>query len=250
MKRLILLFLVIFTLSIPSKIFAQKKESLPNDYKRNVIKWNLTPFLLWSQNNINLSYERVLAPYRTFSVNAGYFELPINGLLSGLDFKSTRKHGGLSLSVDYRFYFKKKNLNMAPDGVYFGPYASFHYYRFQNDIQVIDRPDIQANLQLDATLKILSAGVQLGYQFVIKDRVTIDLIFMGPSLSAYMGKIYLDGEVTIEEQGEYLEKIRDILFDKFPGLDKLVDKPIVKVSGATTTMGFGLRYMIQLGYRF
>jgi len=250
MKKLALLLAVIFTLSMPYKINAQKKDSLPNDYKQNVIKWNLTPFLLWSQRNINISYERIFKQYQSFSINAGYFELPVSGLLSGLNFHNTSKHGGFSLSGDYRFYFKKKNLNMAPDGVYFGPYASFHYYNFQNDVQVVDRPDIQGSLQMEASLGILSAGIQLGYQFVIKDRVTVDLIFLGPSLSAYRGKISLNGDISIEEKDEYFEDIRDILFEKFPGLDILVDKGVVEKSGLTTSMGFGLRYMIQIGYRF
>jgi len=250
MKRFVILFAIIFSLSIPIVISAQSKESLPDDHKRNVIKWNLTPFLLWSQKNINFSYERVIKPYQTFSVNAGYFELPVKGLLSGLDFLNTRKQGGFSLSGDYRFYFKKKNLNKAPDGVYLGPYASFHYYKFQNDIQIVDRSDIQGNLQTETTLGILSAGVQLGYQFVIKDRVTVDLIFLGPSFSAYRGKIVLDGDLTIEEKGEYYETIRDIIFDRFPGLDKIVEKGKVEKNGIATTMGFGLRYMIQIGYIF
>lgn len=221
MKRLVILFAIIFSLSIPFEISAQSNDSLSGNYKRNVIKWNLTPFIFCSQSNINLSYERVIKPYQSFSINAGYFELPVKGLSSGLKFINTRKHGGFSLSGDYRFYFKKKNLNRAPDGVYFGPYVSSHYYRFQNDIQVVDVPDIQGNLQTETTLGILSAGVQLGYQFVIKDRVTVDLIFLGPSLAAYRGKIVIDGYITIEEKGEYFETIRNILFDKFPALINL-----------------------------
>ena len=109
MKRLILLFAIIFTLSMPSKIFAQKKDSLPNDYKRNVIKWNLTPFLLWSKRNINFSYERVLKPNRSFSVNAGYFELPSTGIYDSLNIENTKKKTGFTISGDYRFYFKNRN---------------------------------------------------------------------------------------------------------------------------------------------
>ena len=250
MKRLILLFAIIFTLSMPSKIFAQKKDSLPNDYKRNVIKWNLTPFLLWSKRNINFSYERVLKPNRSFSVNAGYFELPSTGIYDSLNIENTKKKTGFTISGDYRFYFKNRNINPAPDGLYWGIYASYHHYQFHNTITVINSTAVQGALELDAKLNILSFGVELGYQFVIKERLTIDLIFVGPSMSMYNYQIGLQGDLTADKEDEYIQGVVDVLYSLIPGLDRLVDERLVNENGVSTSFGFGFRYMFQIGYRF
>ncbi len=256
MKIKILLIVSIITI-FSSGLFAQNEsESSINDstfapdYRRNVIKWNVTPFFLWSMKNINISYERVLKPYRTFSVNAGYFELPSTGIYDSLNIKNTSSKGGFSVSGDYRFYFKKRNRNHAPDGLYWGPYGSFHYTQFGNEIEVLDGDLAKGTLLTDARIAIFSAGVELGYQFVIKDKFTIDLIFMGPSLSVYTGKITLGGDLEIDEDSEYLKAIRDILIKKFPFLPGLIENQEFSTSGVSTSLGFGMRYMIQLGYRF
>jgi hypothetical protein len=74
------------------------------------------PFPVLDQKNINISYERILSPYRFFSVNAGYFELPAAGLFDSLYLTNTSNKGGVS--GDYRFYFQKRNKHFAPDGLY------------------------------------------------------------------------------------------------------------------------------------
>lgn len=223
---------------------------LPDDYKKNVIKWNVTPFLIWGTRNINLSYERVLSPNRSFSINAGYFELPSTGLFDSISISNTRKKGGFTLSGDYRFYFKNRNKNFAPDGLYWGVYGSYHHYQFRNDLEVINSPNVQGMLELNGKLNIVSLGVELGYQFVIKERFTIDLIFMGPSLSMYNTNMTLDGNLTVDGQEDYLKAIYDILVAKYPGMKELIRDRKFDGKGAKTSMGFGLRYMIQLGYRF
>jgi len=246
MKRIIFLSLaVIFSLIS----YSQNDTILPEKYNRNVIKWNLTP-MIWSSKNINLSYERVLKPNSSFSINAGYFVLPSTGIYDSLKIGVARNNWGFSVSGDYRFYFKKRNTNFAPDGLYWGPYSSFHYTAFENSIEVSKSDGSLGNLNLRANLSIFSAGVQLGYQFVIKEKFTIDLIFMGPSISVYSGKIGLRGDLNIDENNEYYQAIRDLLIGKFPFLDELVDKRSFSKSGVSTSMGYGLRYMIQLGYRF
>jgi hypothetical protein len=253
MKKSQATLLIIFTATLffPSSLKAQDSTIvLPDDYKRNVIKWNITPFLLWSNRNINLSYERVLSPNRSFSVNAGYFELPSTGSFDSLNISNTRKKAGFSISGDYRFYFKNRNTNFAPDGLYWGVYGSYHHYQFRNDLEVINSPDVQGMLELNGKLNIVSLGVELGYQFVIKERFTIDLIFMGPSLSMYNTNMTLDGNLTVDGKEEYLKAIYDILVAKYPGMEELIRDREYDGKSAKTSMGFGLRYMIQLGYRF
>ncbi len=247
--RYFTLLLLVFLLN--PVVAQEKSDTLPEDYKRNVIKWNLTPFLLWGSENINLSYERVLEAHRSFSVNAGYFVLPaIIGSYDSINISSTRKRSGFSVSGDYRFYFKNRNTRRAPDGLFWGPYGSFHHYSFENYFEVVNSSIGHGSLSLDGGISIIGIGVELGYQFVIKERFTIDLIFMGPSVSIYTGKLKIDGDISADGENEYLDAIRDILTSKYPFLDELLNNKEFSTKGAATNFGYGMRYLIQIGYRF
>ena len=124
MKILRNIALIALFIGMVTTMHGQKEYSCPDsvDYKKNVIRWNITPFLIWDSRNINLGYERTLSPYRSFSVNAGYFVLPslVQGLYDSLNIERTGQKWGFSVSGDYRFYFKKRNKRMAPDGLYWG----------------------------------------------------------------------------------------------------------------------------------
>lgn len=251
MKTIFTVLLGLFLFIGSSDVYARKDTiTLPAAYQKNVIKWNLTPFLLWSSNNINLSYERVLNPYRTFSVNAGYFELPTFGSFANLRMDAARGKVGFSAAADYRFYFKKRNTKPAPDGLYWGPYASWYHYAFTNDFSVSNNSNTTGSLSFDGDLNIFNAGVQLGYQFVIKEKFTVDLIFLGPSVSLYSAKIELNGNIDVNLEDDYLKTIRDMLISKIPFLEDALDKREFNARGVTTMLGPGLRYMIQIGYRF
>lgn len=254
MKKAGLLLIVIFFSISSFQLSAQKGYEFPDSvkYKKNVIKWNLTPFILWSNKNINIGYERVVKPYRSFSVNAGYFELPslTKGIFDSLNIQHSGKKWGFTVSGDYRFYFNKRNKGIAPDGLYWGAYGSFHHYQFQNEITIINSPEIEGVLNFGANLNILSGGVELGYQFIIKERLSIDLVFMGPALSVYTTKMTLGGKIDADKENEYLQAIYDVLKNTIPGFDKLVHEGQVTSSGTNFSLGFGLRYLIQIGYRF
>ena len=254
MKKITSLLTFGFIICLIQPSFGQKGYEFPDsvDYKKNVIKWNLTPFFLFSKKNINIGYERVVSPYRSFTVNAGYFELPqfTKKLFDSLEIKNSTNRSGFSVSGEYRFYFKKRNRRMAPDGLYWGIYGSFHHTQFKNDIVILNNPSIQGDLLFGAKLNILAAGVELGYQFIIKERLSIDLIFMGPSLSMYQNQLTLGGAVDVDEEDEYIQAVYDVLKNIIPGFDNLVKDGEVTSSGSNLSMGFGLRYMVQIGYRF
>ena len=251
MKKKHLLLLFLFMAVIASRSFSQDSTLFPQpDYKRNVIKWNMTPFLLWGKTNINLRYERLLSPYRSFSVNAGYFTLPSTGVYDSLNIENTTNKSGFTVSGDYRFYFKKRNKRIAPDGLYWGPFMSFHHYQFQNDVTVINSPTAQGNLLLDAGLNLGTLGIELGYQLAIKKRLTIDFIFLAPAMSVYNFNAKLTGGLTLDENDEYLQAIYDILVARVPGMEQLLDEGVLNDKGVHTSLGLGLRYLIQIGYRF
>ncbi len=254
MKKFLIIVLtgILFVMIKPA--IAQKGYEFPDsvDYKKNVIRWNMTPFLIWDKRNINIGYERVVKPYRSFSVNAGYFVLPslVEDLYDSINIERTGKKWGFTVSGDYRFYFKNRNTRMAPDGLYWGVYGSYHHYEFENTITVFNNELIDGTATLGSNINIFSTGVELGYQFIIKERLSIDLIFMGPSLSMYSKNFVLSGDLEADEESEYLQAVYDILTTTIPGFEQLIQDKEVSTNGANLSMGFGLRYMIQIGYRF
>jgi hypothetical protein len=255
MKNLVLAILIVILSGINFNAKAQKGYEFPDSvkYKKNIIRWNVTPFLVWSNNNINFSYERVLKPYRSFSVNAGYFVLPslVSGrLLDSLDINNSNSKSGFNLSADYRFYFKKLNLSTAPAGLYWGVYGSYYFYQFENSANILDNNVVQSTVVLGGKLNIISAGVELGYQFIIKERLSIDIIFLAPSISAYSTKLTLDGNLDINKENEYLQAIYNAMVAKIPGFEELVDGGYTNYTGFNTNVGLGVRYMVQIGYRF
>lgn len=217
--------------------------------RRNVLKWNLTP-MIWSIQNINLSYERITSSHGSFSVNAGYFVLPSTGIYDSLNISRDNKKWGFSVSGDKRFYFKKRNTKYAPDGLYWGIFGSFHHYDFENSLEVINSDIAHGKLNINGNFSMISAGVELGYQFVLKNNLTIDLIFIGPSISTYSAKLGIEGDLQVDKESEYIKALYDVLIAKFPGADKLLEEKVIKDNGALFSVGPGLRYMIQIGYRF
>lgn len=256
MNKFIYFFTIIFFFLVNFTATAQKGYEFPDTvkYKKNVIRWNITPFVLWSSNNINFSYERVLKPYRSFSVNAGYFVLPTltsGRLLDSLEITRNISKTGFNLAADYRFYFKKLNVPMAPAGLYWGVYSSYYYYKFENRAEIIDNDLAKSSVTFGGHLNVFSVGIELGYQFMIKERFSIDIIFLAPSIAMYSTKLnFKTSGLTIDEENEYLQKIYDALKAKIPGFDQLVSDGYSYDSGFDTNIGIGVRYMIQIGYRF
>ncbi|MFK5856895.1 MAG: DUF3575 domain-containing protein [Bacteroidota bacterium] len=262
MNRTIILITILvfgFSFSSLSQNTKQKKNQSEKDTismvempeRRNVLKWNLTP-MIWSYQNINISYERVTSSHGSFSVNAGYFVLPMLGgsIADSFDIQKNSNNWGFSVSGDKRYYFKKRNTGLAPDGLYWGIFGSVHYYEFESSFKVVNSTVASGDLILNGNLGIISAGIELGYQFVLKNNLTIDLIFIGPALSTYSGKLGISGNLDVDENSEYIKGIYDVLVARFPGVDKLLDEKSIKDNGTMFSLGPGLRYMIQIGYRF
>ena len=60
------------------------------------------------------------------------------------------------------------------------------------------------------------------------------------------------GQVTIDdpELREFIGALRDILIDQNSWLAPLFDGEEVEVTGTTSTWGLGMRYVLQVGFRF
>ncbi|MCE2935333.1 MAG: hypothetical protein LW845_04820 [Flammeovirgaceae bacterium] len=143
---------------------------------------------------------------------------------------------------------KKENKYPAPHGVYIGPYLS--YLSFSNDRDLeIDFNGTKEFGSLDTKLYVVNTGVQLGYQFILNNRWAIDLVFIGPSISNYRGKMTLDGTFS-SDPGEIQNEILQGLIDRFPALEDLVSGETVERDGKIDTWSYGFRYQIHVGYHF
>ena len=89
----------------------------------------------------------------------------------------------------------------------------------------------------------------MGYQFVINNRWTIDLVFIGPSVSNYRFKATLDGNFTFNTDDIQNEIILDLI-DRFPMLEEVINEREASSSGRLDVWSYGYRYQLLVGYHF
>lgn len=223
---------------------AQEAE-LPQ--RKNTIKLDLTSHLFFSKAFV-FSYERVMKPHQTLVVTAGYQEFqPFSNLGANIVVTDDKSATGLKFGADYRFYLQKENKFAAPHGVYIGPYLS--YLNFNNTRELeIDNNGTPETAELSTNLHIFNIGFQLGYQFVINDRWTIDMVFVGPSISNYRINMDIDGYTGNPE--DIQNDIIKALIDRFPAFEDLIRDKSISGSGKSNSWSYGYRYQLQVGYRF
>ena len=247
-------FLFICVIGVPQDAFSQ--DSLrANAFipRKNVIRYNLTPNILGFKSAI-FGYERVLKPYQSISINAGYIATGNTGREENEDIKviGTRKSNGFTIAGDYRFYMKRENLDPAPHGIYIAPFFSMYKLTHQNQIQPSQSIDPNEISFVDTKFSMTNLGLELGYQFNIKNRISIDLVLFGPSISSYkLNMKYSGGYLPLNGiSDEDLIALRDYSISKYPWLKTLVDEGKFDLKGTKAVWGMGFRYVIQVGYRF
>lgn len=243
--------LVSLLVSVSTQLQAQ--DSLRSIlFRPNVIKLNLSANVLYSPA-ILVTYERVLTPNKSFSVEAGYVTFPkiLPTLRDSIRLLEKISSSGYKLDADFRFYLKKENCHQAPHGFYIAPYVAF--YHFKNVSGFTPQDTSFATGQLDFTFKLNTPqiGGELGYQFSLwKDRLTIDLLLFGPSIAYYHAKLGLSGTFDINEEDEYLNDLLAYLTENFPVFGDLVSEREVSTSGIADLFSGGFRYSVSAGFRF
>ncbi len=228
---------------------AQQKDSTFT--RLNTIKLNLISSALFS-NSIVLSYERVTKPNQSWGIMAGAMRFPtVADFGSSINVKDETKKTGFVLGGEYRFYLKKENKYHAPRGVYIGPYANYYFFRNDRSLAYTS-PDDQTvtNALLKTDINVINIGAQLGYQFVIKNRWTIDMVIIGPSMAYYSMKLKLDGDFDISEEDILENEILKALTDKFPVVKDLLTDRDVNLQGRNSAWSAGFRYQLNVGYHF
>lgn len=221
-------------------------------YRPNIIRWNITPFLVSGPDSWVFGYERVIKENQSISVNIGTMSLPFRAsadTTSFIGFKEGRNRG-FSTTIDYRFYLGDRNKFSAPNGVYLAPYLGYYYFDMGATYGVNTNVGVE-EIGLDLFMNVLNVGAQIGYQFNFNDRWTVDLILFGPSMSLYSLNMQTRGELSDEvTESETYQKVVGVLSRIYPGAEEFFDTGEYSNRGVNSSWGPGFRYVIQVGYRF
>jgi len=245
-----IVFTFIFAFAIPStRVFSQTDSNF-RDFK-NSVKFNVSNTLLYD-NSYQFSYERMIKENQSLNIFTGYQELP----LITVDFKdasfakdSNRK--GYSIGADYRFFLGSINKYKGPRGVYLAPFVSF--FQFETDRNIVyTNPDsgVVSNTNLNSKLNLTNIGGELGYQFIFWDRLVVDCVLFGPSVTHYNYNLKLDGSIPGIEDNEIYQKVIEAIKNKFPEVENLSQEHDVQKKGVQSITAIGFRYNISIGYRF
>jgi len=245
------LLLLVFAANIcMAQVQGDSTKQMPH-YK-NVIRYNLSGALIFGLDRyVVFGYERVIKKNQSISVNIGGVRLPklITINTDSLSLQKDRKSDGINASVDYRFYLGKENRYATPHGGYIGPYYS--YNKFTRDNQWI-RKNSGGNsfLNTNTTFNINSVGFQFGYQFVLWKRLSLDFVLLGPGLGFYNYKAKFDNNISTEDREQLLDGLKQLLVQKFPGMNFVLADKEISSSGTLKTSALSYRYIVHIGFVF
>jgi len=238
----------------PDSILTIKEESFPIPDKlnrKNSILLNITNPLLLNPQFQTLAYERILKHNQSFTVSLGIFALPKFGedLADSLGMNTDYKDKGFHFGFDYRFYLNKENKYAAPRGVYIAPFYTYNYMNRLNS-WFIESDGIVDEVSTNLKLNIHTVGVELGYQFVFWDRMAVDMILIGPGVGFYGVNAELGTNMDPAKEAEFFQKLNDLLAEKIPGYDQVIEPGTFSKNGSVNTVDAGFRYVVRVGYRF
>lgn len=229
-----------------------KTEKPVKEYK-NTFRFNLTNPVIFGTRSLIFGYERVVSKHQTFSVNFGQTGFPSLNIIDSDSLKANKvtDQKGFNFSADYRFYLAKENKYAAPRGVYIGPYYSYNNFEKKHSWSLTSTAGgpLQT-VESTTSLKVNAVGIEAGYQFILWDRLALDMILSGPGIAVYNLKASLGTNLSEQDKQKFFEKLNEALEDKFPGYSWAIDEGEFQTKGSASTTRFGYRCMIHIGYRF
>lgn len=228
-------------------LYGQNADSLP-EYKNN-IRLNISAPVLYG-SSIVPSYERVLNKKQSISIEAGIISTPDFDTITfeRLGIQNQKEKMGFKAAIDYRFFLQNENKYPAPRGIYIGPFVSYYQFNTKAKYTFTDQDLISYYGDLDSRLQLYQGGFQLGYQFIVWKRMSIDLILLGPALTYYNVTLDLTGDLSSDS--ELLQDILDALVDLYPNVSELVNTGTISSSGRADFFAAGFRYSIHVGFLF
>ncbi|NOR34275.1 MAG: DUF3575 domain-containing protein [Bacteroidales bacterium] len=224
---------------------ARAQDSIVPDYK-NIVKVNTAALLL---SNVSLLYERKLNEHWTVLTGAGYRwggSVPkVLGLGDVIVTSNSAGITGFSFTPEIRYYFNFCECGGSPSGLYAGLYGRFTKYYGDLRFNVWNGSEYYEAL-VTSNLREFGGGLQLGYQFIFKQRWAVDFMFAGPRLSNYKLKADLESddlEALVSAIEEGINERRAAI-----GMDPISIDPSAELE---TNFGFkNFRYAIGIGFLF
>jgi len=226
--------------------------------KENIIKINV-PALVFK--NFSFQYERATGKKQSFAVAVRYrpegkipFQKPVEDFV---DDKSIRidlgRIGNFGITPEYRFYLGKKG---GLQGFYIGPFVSYNNYKGDVPINYndyVNNASVEKTAVFKGSVNTFTAGFQLGAQWKLSDKISLDWWIVGPNYGISKGdfdfsgtfndieEISMDYELNKIKASIPLVKMKDIdVRENGSGASFKIDGPWA-----------GLRAMgICIGYRF
>lgn len=219
---------------------------------KNVVRYNLSGALIFGFDRYFVfGYERVIKPNQSISVNFGGVKLPtlISIITDSFTLQKDNKSNGYNFSVDYRFYLGKENKYMAPRGAYIGPYYSYNHFTRDNQ-WLYNKSTGNSFLNTHTNLNINTIGFQFGYQLILWKRMALDFCLVGPGFGFYNYKASFDGNVSTENKEELFDGLKQLLTQKFPGMNFVFSDKHIDANGVMNASTLGYRYIVHIGYVF
>jgi hypothetical protein len=173
MKRLLLIIALITNVFVG---FGQEQEQDSITFRKNVVKF--LPMDLPFQS-ISFEYERMIDPNNSLTFGFG---IPIQGqmisksLINNNSDITKAAFSTFHLRAAYRYYYGDK---MLPKGLYIEPYLKYQQINGEATYEGTNAQNSKYKGDLTGQINTFNLGIQLGVQFLISKRVTLDLYFLG-----------------------------------------------------------------------
>ena len=219
------------------------------DDPKNVVKLNL--FSL-AAKSISLQYERAFTPQISACMGINYIAnrgLPSfftnadpSGILKGLTMS------GLAITPEFRWYPFNSDKD-APKGFYLAPY--FRYLSFGMK-SIVNFHDSTSNVDYTYPVKIkftgYGAGLMIGKQWLINDKVSIDWWIIGGHYGASNLSVSVTADVSNIDQSDLKKQLDDVKLPIGTTVATVNNNgATLKVSGLPFA---GLRTGLTIGFAF
>jgi hypothetical protein len=230
-----------------------QQDTTQNKWRKNVVRYNLSSALLFGFDRcVILGYERVINHHQSASINFGVIALPklIQIITDSFSLNKDRNNSGYNVSADYRFYLAKENRYLPPHGLYIGPFYSFNHFHRENEWSFQHSSNNPVTVHTKTDLNINTVGGELGYQFILWKRFSIDLVMIGPGLGFYNLKAEIDNTLSEANREQLQQAITQAITQKFPGFNYVFSGKTLNGNGRLTTRTIGYRYLMHIGFAF